>query len=156
MNLPNTPSVPVADPRALLKSLQESFPVFREFKPLAIGIDKQLRAKLPELDRKVLRMALGMHTHSTKYLKAIAKGTTRFDLDGHSGVELTESHRQHATETLQERSKKEADRRKAQQELEAREAEERQRETEERQRQEEARQRSEKLGQLAAKFGRGN
>jgi ProP effector len=94
-------------------------------------------------------MALGMHTHSTKYLKAIAKGTTRFDLDGHSGVELTESHRQHATDTLQERSKKEADRRKAQQELEAREAEERQRETEERQR-------SEKLGQLAAKFGRGN
>jgi ProP effector len=153
MNLPNTPSVPVADPRALLKSLQESFPVFREFKPLAIGIDKQLRAKLPELDRKALRMALGMHTHSTKYLKAIAKGTTRFDLDGNSGVELTESHRQHATESLQERSKKEADRRKAQQELEA---VERKREAAERQQQAEERERSEKLEQLAAKFGRGS
>jgi ProP effector len=133
--------------------LQESFPVFREFKPLAIGIDKQLRAKLPELDRKALRMALGMHTHSTKYLKAIAKGTTRFDLDGNSGVELTESHRQHATESLQERSKKEADRRKAQQELEA---VERKREAAERQQQAEERERSEKLEQLAAKFGRGS
>ena len=151
MNTPNP--VPPTDPRTLLKTLQKDFPVFRECKPLAIGIDKLLLAKLPELDRKTLRIALGLHTHSTRYLKAVAQGTARFDLDGNSGVELTEAHRQHATETLQERSKKEADRRKAQQELEA---VERKREAAERQQQAEKRQRSEKLELLAAKFGRGN
>jgi ProP effector len=146
MTINTSKPIPATDPRALLKTLQKDFPVFRECKPLAIGIDKQLLAKLPELDRKALRTALGMHTHSTKYLKALTKGITRFDLDSHPCVELTEAHRQHATDTLLERSKKDVERRKEQQEQEAAE----------RKREAEERQRSEKLEQLAAKFGRGS
>ena len=146
MNTPKQNPLPVTDPRSLLKALQDDFPVFRDCKPLAIGIDKQLLARLPELDRKTLRIVLGMHTHSKRYLKAVEKGATRFGLDGNPGVELTEAHRKHATDSLQERSKKDAERRKAQQDLEAAE----------RKRDAEERQHAEKLGQLAAKFGRGN
>ena len=62
------PDSPI-DARALLKDLQASFDVFRNFSPLAIGIDKQLLAQQPDLSRKALRLALRSHTMSTRYLK---------------------------------------------------------------------------------------
>lgn len=123
--------------RALLKEFQEKFAVFREHKPLAIGIDKEILARLPETDRKALRTALRMHTHSTAYLKAMSKAEVRLDLDGNAAGEVPEEHRKHAAETLNERFKKQNEQRKAQREAE--EAE---------------RRRSEKLEQLAAKFSR--
>ena len=137
--------------RALLKTLQENFPVFRDYSPLAIGIDKQLLAKLPEIDRKLLRIALGMHSHSLRYLKTIEKATHRMHLDGTIGDEIAAAHRTHATETLRERFRKDAERRKAQREAEAKAARERKA-----QREAEAQEglRMQKLGQLMDKFGR--
>jgi ProP effector len=144
MTTPNPPENPVQNARALLKTLQESFTVFRDYSPLAIGIDKQLLARLSSIDRKTLRIALGMHTHSLRYLKTMEKATHRLDLDGNSGDEVTESHRSHATEVLRERFKKDAERRRAQREAEAIE----------RQREALERQRTEKLSQLVEKFGK--
>ena len=47
-----TPANPDLTPRSLLKRLQTDFPVFRDCQPLAIGIDKQLQARLqPVLGR---------------------------------------------------------------------------------------------------------
>lgn len=128
---------PVQSARALLKEFQEKYPAFRDFLPLSIGIDKQLIARQPEVNRKNLRMALRMHTNSLRYLKAMEKATVRFDIDGQAGEEVTDAHRAHASETLRERFKKNAEQRKAQKEAE--EAE---------------RKRAEKLSQLTAKFGR--
>jgi ProP effector len=144
MNTPSTTPTPASNPaqsaRALLKDFQEKFAVFRDCMPLAIGIDKQLLARIPELDRKVLRIALGMHTNSSRYLRRMAKATVRVDLDGNNTDEITEAHRTHAADILKERAKKEMDQRKAQREAEeAAEAE---------------RKRAEKLNQLAAKFSR--
>ena len=138
MNKPehDSPS-PAQNARALLKNLQDSFPVFREYSALAIGIDKQILARQPDFDRKTLRIALGMHTNSLRYLKSMEKATNRLDLDGNSVAEVAEDHRKHATETLRERFKKDAERRKALREAEALE-----------------RQRSEKLSQLVEKFGK--
>jgi ProP effector len=107
--------------------------------PLAVGIDKQLIARLPQLNRKVLRITLGIHTNSSRYLKAMAKATVRFDLDGNNADEVTEAHRAHAAETLRERFKRGAEQRKAQREEE-----------------EAARRRAEKLEQLTTKFSRRN
>ena len=53
---------PTIDARALLKDIQTRHDVFRNFSPLAIGIDKQLLTQQPELNRKALRMALRSHT----------------------------------------------------------------------------------------------
>jgi ProP effector len=127
-------------PRALLKQLQQQFKAFRECLPLAIGIDKQVLSRMPGLNRKTMRAALGIHTGSMRYLRAMEKATVRFDLDGNPGAEVTDTHRQHAKELLQERYKKEADRKKAERDaaIEA-EAE---------------RKRQEKLQQLASKFAR--
>jgi ProP effector len=137
MNTPNFPANPGHNARSLLKTLQERFPVFREYSPLAIGIDKQLLARLPDLDRKILRIALGMHANSLRYLKTMEKATQRLDLDSNPGGEVTEVHRSHASEVLRERFRKDAERRKAQREAEVLEQ-----------------QRAEKLSQLVEKFGR--
>jgi ProP effector len=124
----------------LLKQLQQQFPAFRNCLPLAIGIDKQLLARLPGLDRKAMRAALGIHTGSLRYLRAMEKATVRYDLDGQPGAEVTDTHRKHAKEVLQQRFKKEADRKKAERESAAAE--------------EAARLRQEKLQALASKFSR--
>ena len=137
MNTDTNATSPAQDARALIKKLQEEFAVFRDYSPLAIGIDRQLLARQPELERKTLRMALGMHTHSLRYLKSLEKATQRLDLDGQSVAEVTEEHRSHAAETLRERFRKEAERKKAQREAEAQE-----------------KLRNEKLGQLIEKFGK--
>ncbi|MBN8448019.1 MAG: ProQ/FinO family protein [Candidatus Accumulibacter necessarius] len=129
--------VPAHNARQLLKELQEAFPVFRDCLPLAIGIDKQLLGRLPGVDRKALRIALGMHTHSLRYLKAMTCATVRLDLDGQETDEIPAEHRKHASELIQERIRKQAEQRKAQREAEVL-----------------ARQRAEKLDQLVEKFGR--
>ncbi|MRW92936.1 activator of osmoprotectant transporter prop [Duganella sp. FT80W] len=154
MNTSLTPQPPVAEtataaaapapaaqtPRSLLKQLQSQFPAFRDFLPLSIGIDKQLLAVMPELDRKTMRTALGIHTGSLRYLKVMEKAKVRYDLDGKPGAEVTDTHRAHATQVLQERYKKEAERKKAEREAKAAE--------------EAARVHADKLNQLAAKFSK--
>ena len=137
------PAVPAASgqsPRALLKQFQQQFPAFRDCLPLAIGIDKLLLARMPDLDRKAMRTALGIHTGSLRYLRAMEKATVRYDLDGVVGAEVTDTHRSHAKETLQQRFKKEAERKKAERDAALAE--------------EANRQRQEKLLQLASKFSR--
>jgi len=133
--------MPAADsPRALLKQLQQQFPAFRNCLPLEIGIDKQLLSRMPDLNRKLMRAALGIHTGSMRYLRAMEKATVRYDLDGKAGAEVTDTHRQHAKELLQQRFKKEAERKKAERDAAAQlEAD---------------RKRQEKLEQLASKFSR--
>jgi ProP effector len=131
----------------LLKDLQEKFVAFREFMPLTIGIDKQLIALYPEVSRKTLRVALGIHTNSLRYLKIMEKAKNRVDLEGNAAEEVTDVHRAHATTVLRERAKKVADQRKAQRAIEeaalvAKAAEEA------------ARQTAEKMQQLASKFSR--
>ena len=139
MTTPTTPTPPAQEARNLLKSLQDKFQVFRDYMPLAIGIDKQLLAQEVDLNRKILRLALGMHTNSFRYLKSMESAKQRFNLDGSDGGEVPEEHRKHASEILRERFKKEVARRKAQKEAEAQE-----------------RQRAEKLNQLMQKFGKKN
>jgi ProP effector len=131
-------------PRALLKQLQQQFKAFRDCLPLAIGIDKQVIARMPNLNRKIMRAALGIHTGSMRYLRAMEKATVRYDLDGTPGAEVTDVHRQHAKELLQQRFKKEAERKKAERDAARAAAAE----------EEANRKRQEKLAQLASKFSR--
>jgi ProP effector len=139
MTSPTPVASPALDARSLLKALQEKHQVFRDFQPLAIGIDKQLLAQDAGIERKALRLALGMHTNSYRYLKSMEKAAQRFNLDGSPGGEVPAEHRKHAADILRERFKKEAERRKAAAEAEAAE-----------------KQRAEKLNQLMQKFGKKN
>ena len=137
MNSPETDQTTGQKARALLKTLQETFPVFRDYSALAIGVDKLLLTQQPDLERKVLRLALGMHTNSARYLKTMEKARHRVDLAGNIVSEVPDEHRKHASEVIRERFKKDAERRKALREAEALE-----------------KQRAEKLSQLVEKFGK--
>ncbi len=142
MNTPQPSTSPIPAARALLKQLQEQFPVLGEFKPLAIGIDKQIHAQVPGIDKKLLRIALSIQTSTMRYLKAMEKADTRFNLDGTAAGTVDETHHKHASETLRERFKKMAEQKKAL------EAEKKAKEDEARA----ERRRMEKLQQLAEKF----
>lgn len=124
--------------RAILKQLEQQFPVIRDAAPLSIGVDKQLFSRLPELDRKALRFALSLHTHSPRYLKTFIKAPARVDLDGNVAGEILDDHRAHAAEILREQAKRAEQKRKEKQVAQ--------------QEQQAQRQREAKLQQLAEKF----
>lgn len=115
----------------LLDQLMASYPVFRDGKPLAIGIHKALMEAQPELDKNALRLAMKAHTQSTRYLKGIVEGATRFDLAGNPDGNVTPEQQEQAVTTLKERFRKAAERRREE---------------------EEAKKRQEKLLQLTEKF----
>lgn len=110
-----SPAKPQARRNAALESLTASFPVFRDCQPLAIGIHKSLKARPTELGDAEVRHALKIHTASTKYLKAIANGDKRFDLDGNPAGEITPEQRQQALDTLKERFRKMAEKKRVEQ-----------------------------------------
>jgi len=126
----------------VLDTLNSSFAVFRDCQPLAIGIHKTIKERMPEIDAAQLRLAMRIHTASTRYLKAQVTGKERFDLDGAVAGEVTEEQREVASTTLKERFKKAADRRKADEKAKQEAIKEQQAQQK----------RQEKLGQLAAKF----
>ena len=134
----------IAASRQLQKTLEERFAVFKDVAPLAIGIDKQVIAALPEVEKKVLRLTLRSHTLSTRYLKAMEKATQRQNLDQTPAGEVTAEQREHASGLLRERFKKKAEQKRAQEQ--AAKAAEAAARAEER--------KAEKLQQLADKFGR--
>lgn len=137
MSEPATSPSPVQTAKELLKNLAQEFKVIREFAPLAIGIDKQLVACQPAINRKLLRAALGMHTKSIRYLKNLQTATVRFNLDESPADAVSDEQRTLAAKTLHEHFKKRAEQHKAQVAAEAAE-----------------RQHAEKLSQLMEKFSR--
>jgi ProP effector len=136
-----TPATPALAVRAreLLAQLRERYPVFKECQPLAIGIDKELIAAMPDIDRKALRVALSMHTKSSRYLTMVRKAKTRMNLEGRPAGPISEAQRSHAKQMLDARYPEQAA-----------ERETRRREKEEEQNQ---RRMNEKLNQLMMKFG---
>ncbi len=120
-----TSTLQAISPRELLKILSAKYSVFREWQPLAIGIDKQLIAQHPEFAAKHIRTALLIHTRALPYFRNMAKATARFGLDGAEAGEVTEQQRAHATEQIKEIQRKRNEARRAAEEAEkARKAEE--------------------------------
>jgi ProP effector len=122
----------------LLENLGQHFAVLREAKPLALGIHLALIQRFPEVSSKELRTALRIHTSSTRYLKALTSGGTRFDLDENPSGEVSKEQREAAAKELQDRFAKGAERKR--QEEQARKT------------REEQERRQEKLNALADKF----
>jgi len=69
----------------VLEKLFELYPHLfgAEFLPLKLGIFQELLALHPEqFQRDSLKLALGQHTRSTRYLQSVAVGKPRHDLQG--------------------------------------------------------------------------
>src|SRR5450830_1543246 len=73
------------DVQPVLEKLFELYPHLfgAEFLPLKLGIFQELLATHPEqFQRDSLKLALGLHTRSTRYLQSVAAGKPRHDLQG--------------------------------------------------------------------------
>jgi len=90
------------------KRVDATLTIFREqepwepHQPLMLGISKALREAFPELDKRHIGCALGHYTSSLQYLRALAHGQPRLDLDGVPGDPPSEEDRQAAAEQLAE------------------------------------------------------
>jgi sRNA-binding protein len=67
------------------------------FRPLKRGIFQDLLAAHPEVfERDALKVALGIHTRSTRYLQSVAAGDKRHDLAGEPVEDMAPEHVHHA------------------------------------------------------------
>lgn len=65
------------------------YDVFKRFKPLALGINQDLIAALPQYDAALIARVLANHCRRPRYLKALARGGKRFDLNNRFKGEVT-------------------------------------------------------------------
>jgi ProP effector len=105
-------SPPPRDP--VLARLAATYPVFRDIQPLAIGIHKAILAAYPDIDKVALRQSLQRHTASTRYLKAVAAGGSRFGLNGEPTGDITPEQLKKANQDLKDRFRKQAEQRRIQ------------------------------------------
>ena len=102
-----------ASTNPVLALLRREFQVFRNNQPLAIGIHRVIKERLPDIDSQKLRLAIKIHTASIPYLKSLSGTTTRFDLEGNPADQVTAEQCKQALDTLRERFRKAAEQRKA-------------------------------------------
>ncbi len=87
----SSPAVPAkgkgrfASAQPVLEKLFELYPQLfgQRFVPLKLGVFQDLLAAHPDvLAKDALKLALGVHTRSTRYLQCVAQGLPRHDLQG--------------------------------------------------------------------------
>ena len=74
----------------LANHIYASYAVFRQFKPLAVGIHVILEHQLPQYDVALIHRFLSNHCRKPRYLKSVALGKKRFSLEGKPVADLLE------------------------------------------------------------------
>lgn len=82
----------------IAEHIYSKYEVFNRFKPLAIGIENDLIAALPQFDPKLINRVLSNHCRRPRYVKAIAKGGKRFNLNNRFQGEISAEEQQHAAQ----------------------------------------------------------
>jgi ProP effector len=98
-----------AKPQAQARAPREVHPVLKQlfdlypklfgahFLPLKLGVFQDLMALHPEVfKRDELKVAMGLHARSTRYLEAVASGLPRHDLNGEAVEPVAPEHVHHA------------------------------------------------------------
>ncbi|MDP9901649.1 ProQ/FINO family protein [Variovorax ginsengisoli] len=83
----------------ILERLFELYPALfgARFVPLKLGVFEDLAARHPDvLPREELKVAMGLHARSTRYLESVAAGLPRHDLDGNVVEPVAAEHVHHA------------------------------------------------------------
>ena len=86
--------------------------VFTKPVPLAVGLARQIKRALPpDFPRKEVGIAVHHWTQGGGYLRAVARGDTRRNLDGSEAGAPNEEAREQARQTLAERERRALERR---------------------------------------------
>jgi len=89
----------VRPPHPVLQRLFELYPKMfgARFLPLKLGVFQELLALHPEdFKKEELKLALGLHARSTRYLESIAAGEKRHDLKAEPVEDVAPEHVHHA------------------------------------------------------------
>ncbi|WP_020396626.1 ProQ/FINO family protein [Thiolinea disciformis] len=92
------PTTPPSDLKAqALNERLNAFPVWANFQPLAIGIDKAIyqlvnAEHFAGASKKVVQKVLRMHTRHGRYLAALQAGGARYNLDGCEAMDTITPH----------------------------------------------------------------
>ena len=107
---PKPKKTPPSELRA--KELNDSlnnYKAWRDYQPLALGIEKQLFKHINDLQlsasKRVVQKLLLYHTHNTRYLQNIGAGGVRYDLDGTESGVIIQPEREHAGHILAAKQK---------------------------------------------------
>ena len=76
--------------------IYKKYEVFSKFKPLALGIEQDLIADLPQFSAELIMRVMANHCRRPKYLKAIARGGKRFNLNNRFQGEVSAEEQQYA------------------------------------------------------------
>lgn len=76
--------------------LYSKYAVFKQFRPLAIGIHEVLIAELSQFDPALVTRVLTNHCKKPRYLKSLAKGGKRYDLKGRETAVISEEEKAEA------------------------------------------------------------
>lgn len=76
--------------------IYSKYDVFKRFKPLAIGIEKDLEKALPQFEPALIHRVLSNHCRRPKYVKAVARGGKRFNLNNRFQGEVSAEEQRHA------------------------------------------------------------
>lgn len=100
---------PQRTPRKVSPALERLFELYPQlfgarFLPLKLGVYEELLARHPEdFKAEDLKIAMGQHARSTRYLEAVAAGLARHDLDGNALDPVAPEHVHHAILELHRR-----------------------------------------------------
>jgi ProP effector len=100
---------PQRAPRKVNPALERLFELYPQlfgarFVPLKLGVYEELLARHPEdFKAEDLKIAMGQHARSTRYLEAVAAGLARHDLDGNALDAVAPEHVHHAILELHRR-----------------------------------------------------
>jgi sRNA-binding protein len=100
---------PQRAPRKVNPVLERLFELYPQlfgarFAPLKLGVYEELLARHPEdFKAEDLKIAMGQHARSTRYLEAVAAGLARHDLDGNALDPVAPEHVHHAILELHRR-----------------------------------------------------
>lgn len=90
---------PPREVNPILEKLFELHPKLfgAQFLPLKLGVFQDLLTRHPEVFKKdELKIAMGQHARSTRYLESVAAGHARHDLDGNAVEAVAPEHVHHA------------------------------------------------------------
>lgn len=78
--------------------IYSKYDVFKRFKPLSVGIENDLIQALGQFSPELIKRVLANHCRRPKYIKSVARGGKRFNLDNRFQGEVSEEERLHALE----------------------------------------------------------
>lgn len=103
---PPSPRAPAVVPAEVAQKLKQLFPALFAGapKPVKLRIQQDIQERAPgQFSKQDLSAFFRRHTRSTSYLHVLSRAKHRFDLDGQPAGEVSEEHRQGATEELNQR-----------------------------------------------------